>query len=245
MATVHRSGSSWGLSGPIPRDVGWLLGVLFATFSLQYFDFGRPLVALLRLTTQAWQSGQIWRLLTYPFAGVGYAGFWILVELLVLFLFARTIFYQLGRKRFWELLLLVAAVAAILALAIDAIPGVTGQAFVLMQGQRIVLAILIAAFATLNRDATVMLFFVLPVKASWFLGLELLFAFMGYLSTKDLPGFLGIAAAVGLTFWLLSRGWTLRRMWLKGQEMWIRGKMERRKARFKVVSKDDDDSLVN
>ncbi len=245
MATVHRSGPSWGLSGPIPQDVGWLLGLLFATFSLQYFELGRPLVRALRLTVQAWQSGQLWRLATYPFAGVGYAGLWIIVELLVVFLFARTVFYQLGRRRFWELLLLVAVVAAVVALAIDAVPGVGAQAFVLMQGQRIVLATLIAAFATLNRDATVLLFFVLPVKASWFLGLELLFAFMGYLSTKDLPGFSGIAVAVGLTWWLLSQGWTLRRMWLKGQEAWIRGRMKQRRSRFKVVSKGDDDSLVN
>lgn len=257
MATFQRGptggsfgGGGWGLSGPIPRDVGWLLGVLFATFSLQYFDLGRPLVALLRLTAQTWQSGHLWRPLTYVFAGVGVAGFWIIVELLVLFLFARTVFYQLGRKRFWELLLLVAGVAAVVALGVDAVPGVDAQAFVLMQGQRMVLAVVIAAFATMNRDATVLLFFVLPVKASWFLGLELLFAFMGYLSTGDLAGFLGITVAIGLTFWLLARGWTLRRLWLTAQEKWIRRKLDKRRSRFDVVQGggkggSDDDSLIN
>lgn len=243
-------GPTWGLSGPIPRDVGWLLGVLIATFSLQYFEFGRPLVALLRLAPEAWRSGHIWRVLTYPFAGVGSAGIWIIIEWLVLFLFARTVFYQLGRRRFWETLLTVAAVAAVTALVVDALSPTTAG-LVLMQGQRMILATVIAAFATLNRDATILLFFVLPVKAGWFLGLELLFAFMGYLSSGDLAGFVGIAAAVGLTFWLLSRGWTLRRIWLKAQELWIRQKLERRRSRFEVLDgkkssgDSDDSSLIN
>ena len=58
------------------------------------------------------------------------------------------------------------------------------------------LAIFIAAFATLNRNATILLFFVLPIQARWFLWLEVLFAFIAFLGSHDLPGFLGITTAV-------------------------------------------------
>ena len=58
-------------SGPIPRDLWILLGVLFATFSLQFFSSTALLPALLRLTPLAWQRGFVWQLATYPFIGFG------------------------------------------------------------------------------------------------------------------------------------------------------------------------------
>ena len=66
--------------------------------------------------------------------------------------------------------------------------------------------IVIAAFATLYGNATILLFFVLPIQAKWFLLLEIVFAFMGFLGSGDLGGFLGIVAAVGVVYDILSRG---------------------------------------
>ena len=40
----------------------------------------------------------------------------------------------------------------------------------------------------------------LPIEARWFLGLEILFAFIGFLQTRDLPGFLGLCTAVGVSY---------------------------------------------
>jgi len=79
-------------------------------------------------------------------------------------------------------------------------------AFVLMQGQYMLITVMIAAFATLYGQATILLFFVLPIKARWFLALEVLFAFMGFLNTKDFAGFVGLCVAVGLTWALLQPG---------------------------------------
>ncbi len=234
---AQRGGPNWGLTGPIPTDIAVLIGVLFFTFSCQFFELGRPLVSALRLSQEAWHSGQIWRLASYPMAGSGMPGLWIVVEWLVLFMFARTIFFQLGRRRFWRTLATAAVIAAVVALLVDAITGTGGGAggvgFVLMQGQRMVLAIVIAAFATLNRSATVLLFFVLPVKAGWFLGIEILFAFLGYLSSGDFPGFVGIAVAVGVTFWLLDGG-SARQFRLRLEERWLRAKLKRHRSRSRA-----------
>jgi hypothetical protein len=178
---------------------------------------------------------------TYPFIGTGGGGLWLILELLVLFLFGRDVFLRLGRGGTWRLLLGVSVAAGVVAVLTAWATGMTGTpVFALLQGQRALLAILVAAFATLNRDATILLFFVLPVQARWFLGLEIIFAFLGFLPTRDLGGFLGICCAVGMTWLHLTpgRGRTVgRRLALRLQERWMRYRLARlrRRKRMRLV----------
>lgn len=248
-------GYGFGLSGPVPRDVWILLGIVFATFSMRFFAITAPLADLLRLTPAAWRSGFLWQLVTYPFAGSGAPNFWFVIELLILFLFARTVFYQLGRRKFWRLLVVLSLSAAVAAIAVDLIGSLFtgGRAwqlpFALMQGQRMLLVLLIALFAVLNRNATILLFFVLPVQAKWFLLLEIVFAFLGFLGTKDLPGFIGICAGVGATVVYFGRGrgaglfdGALRELWLRAQAAWFRLRLARMKQKrgLRIVPDDRD-----
>ena len=46
----------------------------------------REIAALLRLSPELWQRGQIWRLFTYPLAGQGGPSIWFLLELLIAFI---------------------------------------------------------------------------------------------------------------------------------------------------------------
>lgn len=239
---------SFGFGGPAPRDLLVLLGVLFATFTLRFFEPTRIIPALFELTPLAWQTGFVWQLATYPFIGYGSPGIWFLLELLILYMFGRDVYNGLLRRHFWRLLLWSGIGAAVIAVAVHVLMTFSGAApaapFALMQGQRMLLAIFIAAFATAHGDATIYLFFVLPIRARWFLGLEILFAFMAFLATKDLPGFLGICAAVGLTYgYVRSSGSfrggkrTFREMRLRLEKWWIQRKLERarRKRGFKVI----------
>jgi membrane associated rhomboid family serine protease len=105
-----------GLGGPVPRDVIVLLAVLFATFTLQFFASTAAIPALLRLTSDVWQRGQVWRLVTYPLAGQGGPGIWFLLELLILYFFARDVYWRVRRRKFWSLMgwgTLAAGVAAV------------------------------------------------------------------------------------------------------------------------------------
>jgi len=191
----------------------------------------------------------LWQLATYPFAGVGAPSFWFLLSLLILFMFARTVFFQLGRRAFWKWLMTVCVASALVAVLVGVVVGPgdgLSPMFVLMQGQLMLLTVIIAAFATMNRNATILLFFVLPVQAKWFLLLELLFAFMGFLSTHDLAGFLGLASGVGLTFAYLSAGSSagqLRRLWLQAQEQWLKLRLRtmRKKRNIRLVDEPEDD----
>ena len=246
---MPRMPSVGGFAGPPPRDLLVLLAVLFVTFTLQFFRLTAVIPSLLRLTPWVWQRGLLWQLATYPFVGFGRPDFWFLLELLILFWFGRDVYRQLGRVTFWRLAVVGSAVAAVLAVIVDLVMSLGGlgapQPFVLMQGQRMLLALFIAAFATLNAHATIYFMFVLPIQARWFLWLEILIAFLGFLSTGDFPGFVGITAAVALTFGTLSRG-GLARSWLQTrlriQQWWLRTRLDRRRRQrnLTVIRGDKD-----
>jgi membrane associated rhomboid family serine protease len=234
-------------SGPIPRDLWILLGVLFVTFSLQFFSSTVLVPELLRLTPLVWQRGLVWQLATYPFIGYGGPSLWILLELYILFLFGRDVYAGLGRRHFWRLVLTASIIAALVAVAVHALGTLAGgmdslAPFGLMQGQRILIVIFIAAFATANRHATIMFMFVLPIEARWFIGLEILFAFIGFLQTRDLPGFLGICTAVGVSYLYIRSGGGrrkggLRETRLQLERWWIQKKLDRMKKKrgFRVI----------
>jgi hypothetical protein len=244
---------SFGLGGPAPRDLLILLGILFVTFSLRYFEATAIVPAVLQLTPLVWQRGWVWQLATYPFIAAP-SGFWILVEFLFLYMFGRDVYFGLYRRHFWRLIVWSSIGAAVVAVAVHALianlaPALETAPFGIMQGQWILLVIFIAAFGTAHRDATVYLFFILPVQARWMLWIEILFAFMAFLFTHDFPGFLGICTAVGLSYlYVRSNGSmrggrrTLRELRLRLERWWIQKKLDRtrRKRGFRIIPGDQD-----
>jgi hypothetical protein len=243
---------SFGLGGPAPLDVLIILGVLFVTFALQFFRSTAFVPALLQLTPLVWRAGWLWQLATYPFIGAVGSGFWFLLDLLFIYIFARDVYFGLYRKHFWRLILFSSIGAALVAVAVHALLTLTGTlevptAFAILQGQWILSTIFIAAYATAHRDATIYLFFFLPVPARWMLGVEVLFAFMAFLFSRDLPGFCGLCAGVGLSYlYVRSSGSlrggrrTLRETRLRLEKWWIQKKLDRarRKRGFKVIQGD-------
>jgi hypothetical protein len=242
----------FGLSGTPPKDLLILIGVLLVTFVLRFFDGTRIVPLLLQLTPLAWQRGFVWQLATYPFIGYGVPGLGFLIELLILYMFGKDVFFGLYRRHFWRLILWAGIGSALIAVGVHALLTLTRamevpDPFAIMQGQRILLAILIAAFATAHRDATVYLFFFLQIPAKWMFLVEFLFALMAFLGSRDLPGFVGICAAMGLTYLYVRasgsmRGGTrtFREMRLRMEKWWIQRKLDRarRKRGFKVIPGD-------
>jgi hypothetical protein len=243
--TLRPGGIGGGLTEPVPQDIWALLAIVLGTFSLRFFASTAWLPTLMQLSPAVWQRGFLWQLVTYAFVGGGASGLWLLVSLLILYMFAGDVRRRLGRRGFWRLLLAAVAVGGATAVAVQLlvnwVAGTPGLGpFPILQGERILLAVLIAAFATLAGDAVIYLFFVLPIRAAWFLGLEVLFAFLAFLSTRDLAGMLGVWAAVGYT-WAALRGGrgrpALRELWLKAQERWFRLRLRqmKRKRGFEVL----------
>jgi len=257
---TNPQGSFGGFGGlvdgpPPPRDLLVLIGVLFVTFSLQFFDGTRGLLDVLSLNMGIY-SGYLWQLVTYPFIATPTSGFWFLLELLILYWFGKPVYLRLGQRRFWQVVIVAAVGASVAAvvvewIAITAAPSYSHLPFISMLGQRIVMAILIAAFATLHGEATILLFFVLPIKARWFLWIEILFTFVFYfLPYKDLAGLVGVSLAVFLTYSSLTPGgprWVIRR-WRKGvEEKILRARVDRmrRKRRFDVIDGGNKDEYIH
>ncbi len=239
-----------GFRGRPPQDLVALLIVLFATFALQFFGATAIVPAMLRLTPAVWRAGFLWQLCTYAFTGFGGPSPWILVEFFVLYWFGRDVRVRLGRRGFWKLLAWAvpgaAAIAVFVQIAAEAIVGASPTLFPfqLMQGQRILLVVLFAAFATLYGDSTILLFFVLPMKARWFLWFSVLVGFVAYLGSKDLAGFAGICAGTGISKVALSPSRvqrTLRGRWLKWRRARLARKVDRlaRRRGLRVVRRDD------
>ena len=191
--STRPSFGGFSLGGAPPRDLIVLLGVLLVTFSLRFFGPTRIVPALLELTPGVWQRGFVWQLITYPFVGNGGPGIWFLLELFFLGMFGRDVFNgaraapllaRAGERRArWPMVgVLVRSPATS-----SRVDRPSPPPFVLLQGQHVLFAIVIAAFATLYRDATILLFFVLPVRARWFLAIEVLFAFMAFLPPTTSP----------------------------------------------------------
>jgi hypothetical protein len=242
----------FGLSGTPPVDMLVLLGVLIVTFVLRFFAATQVVPLVLELTPLVWMRGWVWQLATYLFIGYGSPGIGFLIELLILYMFGKDVFFGLYRRHFWQLILFASVGAAVVAAGLHAVLALTGGmagpgAFSILQGQRMLLAIFIAAFATAHRDATVYLFFFLQIPARWLFVVEGLFALMAFLTTRDLPGFVGILAAMGFTYlYVRSSGSvrggrrTFREIRLRLERWWISRKLDRarRKRGFTVIQGD-------
>ncbi len=241
-------GGGGGLSGPIPRDILAIAAVLLVTVTLSAFPSTSFIPQLLTIGPDVWQRGFVWQLATYPFIEARGPSLGFVINLILLFLWGRDVYWGLGRRHFWRLLLFSGIGAGILAALVDMAGAAAGwsppQAFLLMQGWTL-LAILLAAWARAHRGATILFMFILPIEATWLIALEILLAFIGFLSTKDLPGFVGICAAIGISWSYIARSGKiglgkrdLREYRLRLERWWIQRKLERarKKRGFRVIS---------
>ncbi len=247
-------GFGGGSAAPPPPDLMALIVVLFVTYSLQFFDGTRHLLSWFQLSRDVWQQGFLWQLVTYPFVAELSGPLWFLLSLLIIFWFGRDVYRFLGQRQFWLLLAWGFGAGALVSVAVQILMDLSGfsspMAFTLMRGQGMVLTVLIAAFATVYGNATILLMFVLPIKARWFLGLEILFAFMGFLTTKDFAGFLGICAAVGIVYQILTGGGlrrAFRELRLRIERMLLEARLKRMRSRsgLKIVKPPADDDEPN
>ena len=78
------------------------------------------------------------------------------------------------------------------------------------------------------------------MPARWFIPLEVLLAFIGFLASKDLAGFVGLLVAIAAA-WMVMRGGGigrgLKELRLRAEAAWIRLRLrdQRRRRGFVVV----------
>jgi len=238
------------LFGNIPRDIKILVAVQFVTFLLGLIPVTRIVPTLLLLTPWVLR-GFVWQLATYMFVGYS-SGIFIVLELIGVLLIAPQVYYGLGRKHFWRMTLAGAILAGVAAVLVDflmlRIGGwVPADPFFLMQGQRVLLMMLIAALSFANPDAEFLFFFVLPIKARWFLPLTFAISFIIFLQSHDTGGFVGLCVATAVTYayrqsgggnWMRWAKRETREIRLRVERWWIGRKLDRMKKKrgFRVIA---------
>lgn len=191
-----------GARGRPPDFVVALLVLLGAGMIADAFVELRPLVAWLRLDPAVWQHGQLWRLVTFGLVGEGGLSLWGAMQLVVIYWFTVELCVLMGAARVRVLLLggiVIAGSAAVLTqLAWEGVGGERSPfAFWMVQGQRIVMAIVVPAFASRHLHTTLEtpLLFGLPIPSRWLIALQLLFALATFAALRDTGGMMGVLVA--------------------------------------------------
>jgi len=122
-----------------------------------------PLVTKLVLHPPVSGQFQIWQVFTHPFIHDPYGPIRFLINGVVFYFFAAQIERHMGSRQFLRLFYVAALGGAVCGLALS---GISGFNFPFM-GMLPSLLALIVVFGLINADATILLMFVLPVKAKY------------------------------------------------------------------------------
>ena len=211
---------------PLRHERRWCSVIMVATvvvFALQmiyevYFRRASGLVDpvghYLALSHRGLARGYVWQLLTFQFLHVGLGH--LLGNLIGLWFFGRFVEERLGARRFLQLYFLSGVAGGLLhSLLAWGFPGQFGLA---VYGASAGVLGLIAAFALLEPEGEILLFFVLPLKAKvllWFeLGISIFFTLVPAQSGVAHAAHLGgILFAMGFVRWMNQPalfGWAAR-----------------------------------
>lgn len=230
---------------PLPPWLKKLLGALFGLYVFQLIasSLGVPVMRL------AWmplgQGFAPWQLLTYPLVQAPADLFGVLFGLLVLYFFLPQTRDSLGQRRTLEALAAAWLGSVVLGLAVDGALVALGSSL----GRGPVLGwpgfvgiCLVALFALSQPNATILAYFVVPVKAVYFLWGSLALTGL-FILTSLAQGMAGshswslLGAWCGTYAWWHLRGPGKRRNQLKRKGK----KLERELERFRVIPGGRDD----
>jgi membrane associated rhomboid family serine protease len=174
----------------------------------------------------------IWQLITHPFIHNPQAPISFLINCLIFYFFAGSIEQAFGTQRFLILFYVAALGAALCGLAFSSISGFNTP----FMGMLPSLLALIVVFGLLNPEATILLMFILPVKAKFISYATILITLLTFLSKANPHGAYHLGGiAAGFIF-------------LKGPKnlispnaihlKFLEWQLKRKKARFRVIEGD-------
>jgi membrane associated rhomboid family serine protease len=158
--------TTMGFNTPLTQTGKIMLIVYASVYVLELLAehwFGFPLYRMLALSPLASGSFYPWQLITHPVIHDPSAPIGFLIDCVVFYFFAGTIESALGTRRFISLYVIAAIGGAVAGLLFS---GLT-SAMIPYAGMMPSLLGLIVVFGLLQPESTVLLMFVLPVKAKY------------------------------------------------------------------------------
>ena len=202
-----------GGRGAPPRYSIVILACLVGTLIVGMFEESQPWLDWLRLGPELWERGCVWKLVTYAFVSYGGVGLKTILPIALIYWFSTELEGWIGRDRTRMLILVGVPLAGALAAGGQLAAASVGLApckhpFWMMQGQQVLLALVVGAYAACNRRAALkrlQFLFGLTIPSRWLVWVQLGWALMAFASTRDVAGFIGIATATGWGWWVAIR----------------------------------------
>jgi membrane associated rhomboid family serine protease len=197
-----------------------------------------PLVAYLQIYPPSSGDFHLWQILTHPFVHNPQAPLGFAINCLMLYFFAAPVEFALGSGRFLTLFYLSALGGALAGMAMSGVAGFN----VVFMGMLPSLLALIVVFGLLNPEATILLMFILPVKAKYISYGTAGITFLTFLAKANPAGAYHLGGILCGYAYFRAPGTFLdpQLIYLK----YLQWRLKRRKARFTVIDgkkgKDDD-----
>lgn len=219
-------------SGYFPTGVKWLLISNVAIFVLSYLSMGTGLAQFFRLLalTPAAVVGHlaVYQLVTYLFL---HGGFWhLIVNMFTLWMFGATLERDWGTRNFLKYYFLCGIGAGICDVVVNAAIGNWGTSTIGASGA---IYGLLLAFGVMYPEQTILMSFVFPIKAKYFVMIYGAIALLSSLNVNS--GVSDIAHLGGMLFGLAYLKLRLPHFSLEEWHGWYRTwKMQRAKRKFQV-----------
>ena len=215
-----------------------LYGAIYVTELLLEHWLHVPVVVYLQLLPPSSDYFHFWQILTHPFIHDPQAPIVFLINCLVLYFFAAPVEYALGSGRFLTLFYLAALGGALAGMAFSGVAGFNAP----FMGMLPSLLALVVVFGLLNPEATILLMFILPVKARYISYGTAGITLLTFLAKANPAGayHLGGILCGFIYFKVPGIYWDPQLLYLKYRQ-W---RLKKRRSRFTVIDgskgKDDD-----
>lgn len=195
-----------------------------------------PLVTDLQLFPITSDGFHVWQIATHPFVHNPAAPIGFIINCIMIYFFAAPIEYVMGPRRFLTLFYLSAAGAVVCGLAFSSVAGLNAPFMGMMPS----LLSLIVVFGLLNPEATILLMFILPVKAKYLSYGTILITGLTFLAKVNPFGAYHLGGIL-LGYIYLRNPRTLFDPQLLHFK-YLQWQLKRKRANFRVIDGDKDDN---
>ena len=197
-----------------------------------------PAVAFLQLYPVKFDSFHVWQIFTHPFIHNPLAPISFLINCLIFYFFAAPVEYAFGSRRFLIFFYSSALGGALGGIIFSNVPGLAAPFLGMLPS----LLAMIVVFGLLNPEATLLLMFILPIKAKYISYATVLITLLTFLAKANPHGAYHLGGILfGYIYFKGPRSlFDPNLIYLKYME-W---QLKRKKSRFRVIAgdkkKDDD-----
>jgi len=206
-----------------------IYGVIYVLELLFEHWFKIPIVSLLMLHPYEHNSFHIWQLVSHPFIHDPYSPFSFLISCIVFYFFVGPVENYFGIKRFLAFFYTSALGGLLGGLAFSSVSGFNAP----FSGMLPSLLSLIVIFGFLSPEATILLMFVLPIKAKYLSYGTIIVTFLTFLAKANPYGAYHLG---GILFgYLYFKGYANLIDLNLLYERYLRWQLKKKRARFMVI----------